>query len=189
MRSIRILPLIALLAAMMILTLSPTPQRASVWAQLGAPPAPLPPPPQPPGAAPTAGAVTAPAAARLAPAPGATAGALQATAAPTPRVFYCSCFGTASPTRWMGQVQAQNYFAARQAAVNSCLAYNFNRRPSSAYVPPSVFHFFPTPAPPSTGGQTQPGLPSLQAPGLSGFALLSSPRAAVLRLCSQCSCD
>ena len=189
MRSIRIIPALAVLAAVAILTLSPAPRRASVWAQLGAPPAPLPAPPQPPGAAPTAGAVAAPAAARLAPAPGASAGALLATAAPTPRVFYCSCFGAASPTRWMGQVQAPSYFAARQAAVNSCLAYNFNRRPSSAYVPPSVFHFFPTPAPPSTGGQTQPGLPNLQAPGLSGFALLSSPRAAVLRLCSQCSCD
>jgi hypothetical protein len=89
----------------------------------------------------------------------------------------------------MGQVQAPSYFAARQAAVNSCLAYNFNRRPSSAYVPPSVFHFFPTPSPPTTGGQTQPGLPNLQAPGISGFALLNSPRAAVFRLCSQCTCN
>jgi hypothetical protein len=187
-RSFRIIPLLAVVLAVAILTLAPAPRRANVWAQLGAPPAPLPAPPQPPGAAPTAGAVAAPAAPLLAPAPGASAG-LAATPAPTPREFYCSCFGAASPTRWMGQVQAPTYFAARQTAVNSCLAYNFNRRPSSAYVPPSVFHFFPTPAPPTTGGQTQPGLPSLQAQGISGFALLSSSRAVIFRLCSQCTCN
>ncbi len=189
MRSLRFIPALAVAVAAVILTLAPGPRRANVWAQLGAPPAPLPAPPQPPGVAPTAGALAPPAAARLAPAPGASAGVLVATAAATPRVFYCSCFGAASPTRWMGEVQAPTYFAARQSAVNSCLAYNFNRRPSSAFVPPTQFHFFPTPAPPSTGGQAQPGLPNLQAPGVSGFALLSSPRAAVLRLCSQCTCN
>jgi len=187
-RSFRIIPVLAVALAAFILTLAPAPRHASVWAQLGAPPPPLPPPPPPPAVAPTTGAAAAPAAPSLAPAPGASAAA-QATAVPTPRVFYCSCFGAASPTRWMGQVQAATYFAARQTAVNSCLAYNFNRQPTSAFVPPSGFNFFPTPTPPSTGGLTQPGLPSLQAPGISGFALLKSPEASVLRLCSQCTCN
>jgi len=81
----------------------------------------------------------------------------------------------------MGKGQAPTYFAARLTAVNSCLAYNFDRWPGSAYVPPNNFHFFPTPSPPSIGGLTQSGLPNLEAPGLSGFALLSSARAGVIR--------
>lgn len=89
----------------------------------------------------------------------------------------------------MGQVQAPTYFAARQTAVNSCLAYNFNRKPSSSYVPPASLNFFPTPVPPSTGGLTQPGLPTLQAQGISGFALLSSSRATLFRRCAQCTCN
>jgi hypothetical protein len=187
-RGVRFIPALAIAVSVAILTLAPAPRRASVWAQLGAPPAPLPPPPQPPGLAPTAGAVAPPAAARLAPAPGASVG-IAATPVPTPRVFSCSCFGSGSRTRWMGQVQASSYFTARQSAVNSCLAYNFNRRPSSSFVPPQEFHFFPTPTPPTTGGATQPNLPTLQAPGLSGFALLTSPRARLLPLCSQCACN
>ncbi|MBF6570459.1 MAG: hypothetical protein IVW54_16455 [Candidatus Binataceae bacterium] len=185
----RVIPVIAMLIAALLLTLAPQPDRPLVWAQLGAPPAPLPAPPLPPAAAPTAGTLAAPAPPLLAPAPGASAALVRPTPGPSNRIFNCSCFGPASPTRWMGQVQASSYFTARENAVNSCIAYNFNRRPSSAFVPPPVFLFFPTPAPPINNGFSEPGLPNLQAPGLSGFGLLNSPRAIVLRLCAECTCN
>jgi hypothetical protein len=166
-----------------------------LWAQqIGAPPPPLPPPPLPPGApatpgvAPLGGVPPIGALPQLATPPPLRPAPL-ATPTATPRIFNCSCAGAASSPRWMGPVQASSYFQARQSAVNSCLAFNFNRRPGTAFVPPNIFHFFPTPGPPLAASEAEPGLPNLQAPGLSGFALLNSPRAIVLSFCSTCACD
>ncbi len=166
------------------LALTPRARDARVWAQIGAPPAPLPAPALPPGVVVTPAAIPT-----LAPIPIKPPVAM-ASPSPTPRSFQCSCFGPASSVRWMGSVQSQGYFQARQAAVNACLAYNFSRRPGTAYVPPSSFSFFPTPAPPLGSLETEPGLPNLQAPGISGFSLLLSPRGAILlQLCSECACN
>lgn len=114
-----------------------------------------------------------------------------ATAAPTPapRVYNCSCNGSASYTRWMGTVNASSYFQARENAVNLCLNFNFNRRPASPFIPPPVFAFFPPPPPPVAASEAEPGLPTLQAPGVSGFALLNSSRAIILSLCQNCACS
>jgi hypothetical protein len=166
------------------LALSVRQSGTTVWAQVVvAPPAPLPAPPPPPGAvmtpAPPPILVPAPIGSPLA----------MASPSPTPRSFQCSCYGRGTSVRWMGTVQSQNAFQARQTAVNSCLAYNFNRRPPSSYIAPQRFAFFPTPSPPIGSSQTEPGLPTLQAPGVSGFALLSSSRAVYLQLCSLCSCN
>jgi hypothetical protein len=188
-RTARNLVVISVVVSVWILTLGVPRHSGSSWAQLGAPPAPLPAPPPPPGAAPTAGAAVIPGAASLAPAPGSTAAIAQPTPTPSSRIYNCSCYNVGTRVRWIGQVQASSFYAARQNAVNSCVAYNFNRRPSSAFIPPPVFSFFPTPVPPVAASQTEPALPTLQAPGLSGFALLNSPRAVVLAQCGLCSCD
>lgn len=167
-----------------VLAIGALPEFAAVRAQvLGQPLAPLPPPPPPPGAAVTPTPAAMPTLAPL----GMATPAAQAT--PTARTYQCSCYGPGSIARWMGSVQSSNSFAARQSAVNACLAYNFNRRPGSSFIPPQRFAFFPTPAPPIASAESEPGLPTLQAPGLSGFALLQSPRAILLRLCSVCACN
>jgi hypothetical protein len=111
------------------------------------------------------------------------------TPTPSARIYNCSCFNTGTRVRWIGQVQASSFYQARQSAVNSCAAYNFNRRPSSAFIPPPQFGFFPTPVPPVSPSQTEPSLPNLQAPGVSGFALLNSPQASVLNQCGLCACN
>ncbi|HLH77987.1 MAG TPA: hypothetical protein VKV28_14385 [Candidatus Binataceae bacterium] len=158
-----------------------------------------------PGSVP-APVVAPPAGVAVAPAPPALSGTLptpsalppltlpqiaMATAAPTPapRVYNCSCNGSASYTRWMGTVNASSYFQARENAVNLCLNFNFNRRPASPFIPPPVFAFFPPPPAPVAASEAEPGLPSLQAPGLSGFALLNSSRAIILALCQNCACS
>ena len=181
MRAGRIAILIGLAALVGVLAMGAFPRFAAVRAQvLGQP---LAPPPPPPGAAVTTTPAAMPTLAPLAvPSPA-------AFATPSARTYQCSCYGPGSITRWMGSVQSQNNFAARQSAVNACLAYNFNRRPGSSFIPPQRFAFFPTPAPPIASAQSEPGLPTLQAPGVSGFALLESPRAILLRLCSVCACN
>jgi len=154
------------------------------WAQIvnGAP-APLPLPPAPPGGIASPAALPNLLGVPAAPQPG--------IVIPTPVIhgYQCSCFGPGTSPRWMGNVKGADHFQARQAAVNACVAYNFNRRPGSAFIPPQRFAFFPTPAPPLGSSEAEPGLPNLTAPGVSGFSLLNSPRAIVLRLCSQCACD
>lgn len=187
----RVLRIATLLAApIVLLAIAILRPPAVVWGQqVGQPAAPvLPPLPVPPGAPVRPGALASPIGAlpALAPAP-----VLSPSATPTPaeRSFYCSCFGSGSSPHWMGQVKASGYFQARQTAVDQCLAFNFNRRPGTAFIPPARFNFFPTPAPPLASSEAEPGLPTLQAPGISGFALLKSPRSIVLQLCSTCACQ
>ena len=187
-RAMRIAALLAVPIILLMLAIFRPP--TIVWGQqVGQPAAPvLPPPPVPPGAPVQPGALPRPIGAlpALVPAPVLSPAA---TPTPAPRSFYCSCFGPASSPRWMGQVQASGYFQARQTAVNQCLAFNFNRRPGTAFIPPARFNFFPTPSPPLAASEAEPGLPALQAPGLSGFALLNSPRSIMLQLCSTCACQ
>jgi hypothetical protein len=117
---------IALLAAIFTMALGWPRSLASLWAQTATNPliAPLPPPAAP---AQLPAPVTTAIAPILQPVP------TLATASPTPslRVFNCSCFGRATGTNFMGQVAAQGYFAARQAAVGACLSYNERRAPES----------------------------------------------------------
>jgi hypothetical protein len=105
-------------------------------------------------------------------------------ASPTPgaRAFNCSCSGPGEGTRWMGQVSAPGYFAARQSAAGACLGYNQLKEPAPAsvaaadgatsVVPPS----FANPDAAAAVGATLPG-------GLS----VSS--AAQRQACAQCVCD
>ncbi len=185
MRLGRIAAWLAIITFAAVLLAGPAGPLRQAWAQIvnGAPP-PLPLPPAPPGAV-----AASPAA--LPSLLGVPVTPLGAIPTPTPVIhsYQCSCFGPGTSPRWMGNVTGLDHFQARQAAVNACVAYNFNRRPGSAYLPPQRFAFFPTPAPPANAAEAEPGLPNLTAPGLSGFALLNSPRAIVLRLCSECACD
>lgn len=179
-----------LAGAVLLINLMPG-HSTSVWAQLGAPPMPLSPPPPPPGA------VVSPLPAVPAGIPSigglpplaAVPGLLTPSPAPTPAGYTCSCYGSAGRTRWVGSVQAPGPFQARQNAVNQCLAYLFDRKPVSAFVPPPIFNFFPTPAPPIAASEAEPGLPNLSAPGLSGFALLNSAQGANLGSCEYCVCN
>ncbi|HLH77598.1 MAG TPA: hypothetical protein VKV28_12405 [Candidatus Binataceae bacterium] len=181
----------SLVTAALLSTILPARYQNAVWAQLGAPPVPLSPPPPPPGAVisplpavpagiPSIGAL---------PPLSAVAGLLTPSPTPTPGGYSCSCYGSAGRTRWVGNVQAAGPFQARQDAVNQCLAYLFDRKPASAFVPPPVFNFFPTPAPPIAASEAEPGLPNLSAPGLSGFALLNSAQGANLGSCEYCVCN
>jgi hypothetical protein len=114
------------------------------------------------------------------------------SATPTPRTFACTCYGFASRPFWSGNVSATGYYAARAAAENACLTFQFSRTPSTVNIPTPVFEFFPTPVPPIGSIQGVPGLPSLEtAPGgVSGFALLQSRRGQVfIPRCAQCACN
>ncbi|MHB8384564.1 MAG: hypothetical protein ACYDC3_19770, partial [Candidatus Binataceae bacterium] len=172
MRYGRIVAGLAIISFLLVLIAAPHGSVPEVSAQIvnGAPP-PLPLPPPPPGG------VAAPAALPSLLGIPSTPPAALSTPTPVVHNYQCSCFGPASYPRWMGNVMGPDHFQARQAAVNACVAYNFNRRPGSAYIPPARFAFFPTPAPPLGSSEAEPGLPNLVAPGVSGFALLNSPRA------------
>ncbi|GEM_PF-1368507 len=114
------------------------------------------------------------------------------SASPTPRVFACTCYGFASRPFWSGNVTANSYYAARAAAENACLTFQFSRTPATVNIPTPVFAFFPTPIPPVGTIQGVPGLPNLNvAPGgVSGFALLQSRRGqAFIPRCAQCACN
>jgi hypothetical protein len=114
------------------------------------------------------------------------------SASPTPRIFACTCYGFASRPFWSGNVSATGYYAARAAAENACLTFQFSRSPATVNIPTPVFEFFPTPVPPIGNLQGVPGLPNLNvAPGgVSGFALLQSRRGQLfIPRCAQCACN
>jgi hypothetical protein len=156
---------------------------ASLWAQTAANPliAPVPPP-----AAPSQlpAPITTAIAPILQPVP------TLPIASPTPslRAFNCSCFGRATATNWMGQVSAQGYFAARQAAVGACLSYNERRAPQ----PPVMTSRGSTTA---AGANSVPILPGAAIGGgasqvgqsLPGTLDLST--AQQLQRCSNCVCN
>jgi hypothetical protein len=101
-----------------------------VKAQLPAPNplvAPLPAPSGPP-------TLTAPGQALAVPSLAAVPTLPAASPSPATRAFNCSCFGFGMGTRWMGQIAAPGYFAARQAATGACLAYRLRVEPNPALV-------------------------------------------------------
>lgn len=156
--------------------------RAVVRAQLPAPNplvAPLPAPAGPPTLAAPVQALTVPSLAAVPTVP-------VATPTPSLRAFNCSCFGSGTSTRWMGQVSAPGYFAARQAATGACLAYNERREPPPAVVAtPAVSAAGPPMALPQ-------GFEGLGLAGAAGAALpggLNISTAAALQGCAQCVCD
>ncbi len=170
---------IAFIAAIFTLALGWPPGIAQLRAQTGNPLiAPVPPPAAPAQLPAPVTTAIAPILATVAPLP---------TASPTPaeRAFNCSCSGRGTETIWMGQVSAQGYFAARQAAVGACVSYNNLHEP-----------------PPPTGttsaaaaGSTVPILPGADVPGAAaqlGARLpgtLNFSTAAVLQRCSNCVCN
>jgi len=53
------------------------------------------------------------------------------------RAFYCNCTSAGQPVLWAGNVQATNYFQARQMATSQCLAY-IGAKPVSPLIPTPV---------------------------------------------------
>ncbi len=169
---------IGLIAAIFMIALGWTTGLAPSWAQTSNPLiAPVAPPA---GPAQLPAPVTTAIAPILAPLPGLP------TASPTPlqRAFNCSCSGPGTGTSWMGQVTAQGYFAARQAAVGTCVGYNSNHEP-----PP------PSQTARSSTGATVPILPQANVPGAAaqlGSSLpgtLNFSTSQDLQRCSHCVCD
>jgi hypothetical protein len=63
-----------------------------------------------------------------------------ATPSPTPqpatvsRLFHCNCTSAGQPVLWAGNVQATNYFEARQMAMSQCAGY-LGAKPISPLIP------------------------------------------------------
>jgi hypothetical protein len=73
-------------------------------------------PPSPPAQLP------APISTAIAPSPLAVPSIPAAYSTPGARTFNCSCYGSGSPVKWLGQVSASGYASASQAASGNCLA-------------------------------------------------------------------
>jgi hypothetical protein len=178
----RIVKFIAALLLPMLITLAFTfsSERTRLWAQL---------PPSNPNLAPLAPPSSVPSLAQ----PAATIGIPTLAVIPTPaavatatglRAFNCSCFGPGSGTHWMGQISAAGYFAARQSATKTCLAYNQQKQPASAYNYASSFAGDAL-APKLAGANLPANAAAVQTlPGTLNFST-----AAQLQMCSQCTCD
>jgi hypothetical protein len=169
--------------------------RGPVRAQLPTPnplivPSPLPPPPaQLPAIAPQRSVPSL----AIVPTPAAATTPTSAS-----RIFNCSCFGSPGPTHWMGRVTAPGYFAARQSALSTCLAYNENKQPQPPVVAAGPSSSMIGGAP--TGGGTAN---ALTAPALANQEAVASALSAgqqlpstvtffapqQLRACARCSCD
>ncbi len=54
-----------------------------------------------------------------------------------PRPFHCNCSSPGNPVLWAGNVQALNYFQARQMGTAQCLAY-LGFKPTSPLIPTPV---------------------------------------------------
>ncbi len=170
---------VAAIAILFVAGLGPR-RWALVWAQLPTPNpflAPMPPPAAP---AQLPAPITTAIAPSLAPVPTPPA----ASPTPSTRNFACSCYGPATHTNWMGQVFAPNYFTARQAALQACLAYNQNRAPESPFLNPNAFG---ATRPPAVSGAMPPGMASL--PGQPYPGTLNFSTQAQLQNCSNCACD
>jgi hypothetical protein len=122
-----------------------------------------------------------------------------ATPSSAERTFNCSCFGSGSPTHWMGVVTAPSYFNAQQAAVSTCLAYNRTKEPQ----PPIVA----TGASAAAGGVA--GIPGTANQPINTSGLVANQSAVAsalsagqqlpatvtvfapqqLRACSRCGCN
>lgn len=109
------------------------------------------------------------------------------TPAPSLRVFNCSCFGGGVGTHWMGRVQAQSYFAARQGAVSACISYNEKIRPQSPFMPPRSTSSFASSLPPLPPGSEPLDLAGSQGEQLPGGVTITNQ--AQVQMCSKCTCD
>jgi len=120
---------------------------------------------------------------------------------PGPRVFNCSCFGTAVGTRWMGQVTSSSYFNATQSAGGACLAYTQGMHPNIGVAGGvgAARRYAPLPGALQTAGAAN-NYPAVSngaqnAGGAQnvGAANLYAPAPSVLTsssaMCSQCTCD
>lgn len=109
-------------------------------------------------------------------------------ASPTPggRAFNCSCFGAGEGTRWMGQVSAPGYFAARQAATGACRGYNERKEPAPALVLPHPGTQFGPNATLPPGFANPDGAAGVGAKLPGGLSVSS---AAQRHACAQCVCD
>ncbi len=178
MRSVKGIAIVMLAAIFTVALIWPQ-GVVSLWAQTGNPLiAPVPPPAAPAQLPAPVTTAIAPILATVAPLP---------TASPTPalRAFNCSCSGRGTNTNWMGVVDAQGYFAARQAAVGACVAYNVNRTPPPPTDTSSA----------AASASTVPILPQANVPGAAaqlGATLpgtLNFSTATQLQRCSNCVCD
>lgn len=178
----RIFKLIAALLLPLLMTLAVAfpPERMRLWAQL---------PPGIPNLAPGAAASGVPTLAQ----PAATIGIPTLAVIPTPavvatavglRAFNCSCFGPGSGTHWMGQISAAGYFAARQSATRTCLSFNRQKQPASAFNYTNSF----------AGAALTPRLAGANLPANAAAVqvlpgTLNFSTAAQLQMCSQCTCN
>jgi len=112
---------------------------------------------------------------------------------PSPRLFNCSCFTTASGTQWSGTVTASNYAAARSAASGACFSY-LTSAPQSPFIPPGQspgLNSANTAASNTTSGTVlnpaQP--PGTGASALPANALKNSPTLTGQTVCNVCACN
>jgi len=112
---------------------------------------------------------------------------------PSPRLFNCSCFTTASGTQWSGTVTASSYNAARAAASGACFSY-LTRAPQSPFIPPgqspglsSANAESATTASGTSANPTQP--PGTGASNSPAAALKNSPALTGQTVCNVCACN
>lgn len=118
---------------------------------------------------------------------------------PSPRLFNCSCFTTASGVQWSGTVTASNYFAARSAASGACVSY-LTRAPQSPFIPPgqspglnntnnanSANSASSATSSATSGNPAQP--PGTGASALPANVLKNSPSLTGQTVCNVCACN
>ncbi len=112
---------------------------------------------------------------------------------PSPRLFNCSCFTTASGTQWSGTVTASSYSAARSAASGACFSY-LTRGPQSPFIPPgqspglgSANAESPATTSGTSSNPAQP--PGTGASNLPAGALKNSPTLTGQTVCNVCACN
>jgi hypothetical protein len=171
---------ITLLPVLLVLALTCQRERTGLWAQL---------PPGNPNLAPVITPTVVPSLSQ----PAATIGIPTLAIIPTPaaiattttlRTFNCSCFGPGNGTRWVGRISATGYFAARQSATSTCLSYNEQKQPASAY---NYARSFP-------GAISSPALAGANLPPDAAVAqvlpgTLNFSTSAQLQECSRCTCN
>jgi hypothetical protein len=181
----RILKLIAAVIMPVLITLAliVSHERGPVWAQL-------------PPSNPNLGPAVVPSAPPRLSQPAATIGIPPLAPIPTPiaasptpvaRVFHCSCFGRGTGTHFVGNVNAASYFAARQSAISSCLAFNQLKEPVSPFIPPRASLGLPVTS--TTAGLPGASLPADAAAVQTLPGTLNFSTAEQLQMCSQCTCD
>ena len=125
---------------------------------------------------------------------------------PSPRLFNCSCFTTASGTEWAGTVVAASYSAASSAASGACVNY-LASTPQSPYIlpgqSPGLGVVSTTPSNTTTGTtststtststtsttSTAGQLPGTVTSNSPAIALKESPTLTGQTVCDVCACN